>query len=86
MTNKEKTNRDIELTFNFVRFLINNPKFAEFLPDKCEIDFIERDFSTLTEKELSAKNLVKVNHTFDIISPKKTTRSRNRKPTSSKAA
>lgn len=71
MTNKETVGKNIELTFDFVRQIIDNPKLAEQLPDKCEIDFVEKDFSSLTEKELSTKKLVKVNHTFDIIAKRK---------------
>ena len=72
MTNIETINKNIELTFAFVRELIKNPKLLQLLPDKCEIDFIESDFSSLSEKELSKKVLISVNHTFDIISKKKT--------------
>ncbi|MFA4851554.1 MAG: hypothetical protein WC868_10460 [Bacteroidales bacterium] len=71
MTNKEKIQRDIELTFDFIRQIIDNPRLAEQLPDKCEIDFIEKDFTSLTEKDLTKKQLIKVNHTFDIVKNKK---------------
>lgn len=71
MTNKEKIQRDIELTFDFVRQIIDNPTLADQLPDKCEIDFIYKDFSSLTDKELREKQLIKVNHTFDIIKKEK---------------
>jgi len=71
MTNKEKIQRDIELTFDFVRQIIDNPTLAEQLPDKCEIDFIFKDFTSLTEKELKKNQLIKVNHTFDIVKKKK---------------
>ena len=71
MTNKEKIQRDIELTFDFIRLIIDNPKLAEQLPDKCEIDFIEKDFSSFTEKKLTKKQLIKVNHTFEIVNNKK---------------
>ncbi len=66
MTNRETVRKNIGLTFDFVRYLINNPQLVEQLPDKCEIEFIESDFSNHTDQELRAKKLVKVNHTFDI--------------------
>ncbi|MFH1005714.1 MAG: hypothetical protein V1781_09545 [Bacteroidota bacterium] len=72
MTNRETIRKNIELTFDFVRHLIDNTQLAEQLPDKCEIDFIESDFSSLTEKELTANKLVKVNRTFDLITKRKT--------------
>ena len=71
MTNKETIKKNIELTFEFVRQIIDNPKLLDYFPDKCEIEFIEQDFSSLSEKELTTKKLVKVNHTFDIITGKK---------------
>ncbi|MBU2445642.1 MAG: hypothetical protein KJ666_08730 [Bacteroidetes bacterium] len=71
MTNRETVRKNIGLTFDFVRYLITNPQLTEQLPDKCEIDFIESDFSSLTDKELTSKKLVKVNHTFDIITKRK---------------
>lgn len=73
MTNKEKIQRDIELTFDFVRQIIENQKLAEQLPSKCEIDFIEKDYTALTEKELTRKQLIKVNHTFELVKKKKIT-------------
>ena len=71
MTNKEKIKKDIELTFDFVRQIIETPSLAEQLPDKCEIDFIEKDFTSFSEKDLNKKQLIKVNHTFDIVKDKK---------------
>ncbi len=71
MTNTETIRKNIELTFDFVRQIIDNPQIAKQLPDKCEIDFIERDFSSLIDKELKRKQLVKVNHTFEIVANEK---------------
>jgi len=71
MTNKETIVKNIELTFDFVRQIIDNPHLAEQLPDKCDIDFIEKDFTQLTENDLKKKKLVKVNHTYEIIKNKK---------------
>jgi hypothetical protein len=67
MTNKEIVQKNIELTFDFIRQIIDNPQLAEQLPDKCEIDFIEKDYSTLNENELSRKKLIKVNHIFELV-------------------
>ena len=76
MTNKETVIKNIELTFDFVRQIIDNPKIAEQLPDKCDIDFIEKNFSALSEKELNKKHLVKVNHTFEVVKNKKARQSK----------
>lgn len=74
MTKKETIKKNIGLTVDFVRQLIDEPKLIKNLPNKCEIDFIEGDFSSMTEKELASKKLVKVNHTFEIITKKKPTK------------
>ncbi len=71
MTNKETIRKNIELTFDFVRQIIDNPKLADQLPNKCEIEFIEKDFSSLTEKKWANRQLIKVNPTFDIVKNKK---------------
>jgi hypothetical protein len=67
MTKKETIRKNIELTFDFVRQLIENPKLAESLPAKCEIEFIEKDYSSYAEKELKGKKLIKVQHNFELI-------------------
>ncbi|MDR0792231.1 MAG: hypothetical protein LBE82_02900 [Chitinophagaceae bacterium] len=67
MTNKETIQKNIELTFDFVRQIIDNPQLVKQLPDNCEIDFIEKDFSLKQEQELNTKQLLKVNHVFDIV-------------------
>ena len=71
MTKKEFVRKNIELTFDFVRQIIDNPSIAEKLPDKCEIEFIEKDFSHLSEKELSTKRLIKVSRNFEVIRKRK---------------
>jgi len=65
VTNKEKINRNIGLTFDFVKFLIDNPEKAENLPDDFELEFIEKDFKVDTE--LTGKKLVKVKNSFEMI-------------------
>jgi len=71
MTNRETVRKNIELTFDFLRQIIDNPSLADQLPDKCDIDFIENDFSALSDKELKNKKLVKVKRTFEIVKPRK---------------
>ncbi len=44
MTKKETVNRNIGLTFDFVREIIKNPSIINDLPETCEIEFIEKDF------------------------------------------
>lgn len=67
MTNKEKTNRNIGLTFDFVKFLIDNPEKVENLPNDFELEFIEKDFKIDMELKGKRKKLVKVKNSFEMI-------------------
>ncbi len=67
MTNKEQINRNIGLTFDFVRHLIDNPKEAEKLPADFEVEFIEKDFNISSEIKGKHKKLVKVKNAFEVI-------------------
>ncbi len=43
MTKKEVVDRSIGLTFDFIRGLVDNPEAVETIPNRSEIDFIEKD-------------------------------------------
>ncbi len=78
MTNKETVRKSLELTFDFVRQIIDNPSIVNQLPDKCEIEFIDKDFSSLSEDELAQKNFLKVNRSFEVVKTEKTKAKKNR--------
>jgi hypothetical protein len=44
MTQKEKIERNIGLTFDFVHHLIDNQSELEKLPDNFRLEFVEKDF------------------------------------------
>ncbi len=67
MTNKERINRNIGLTFDFVKFLIDNPKKAESLPENFELEFIDKDFKVDNVIHKKNKKLVKVKNSFELI-------------------
>ena len=67
MTNKEKINRNIGLTFDFVKFLLDNPEKVENLPNNFELEFIEKDFKVDAELIGKRKKLVKVKNSFEMI-------------------
>lgn len=67
MTKKETINRNIGLTFDFVRELIKNPSALSALPDKCEIEFIDKDFPVKNEKALAGKYIIKVKNVFNPV-------------------
>lgn len=72
MTNKETVERNIGLTIDFVNHLIDNPSVAENLPDKFNLEFIEKDFPNLEKKETEQDNpkinrkFVRVRNTFEV--------------------
>ncbi len=46
MTRKEKINRNIGFTFDFLRQIVDDPLLIEKIPNGSTIEFIEKDFIT----------------------------------------
>ena len=67
MTKKEIVNRNIGLTFGFVREVIKKPALAERLPAHCEIEFVEKDFPIKDEDALRDKYIIKVKSVFEPV-------------------
>jgi len=74
MTQKETINRNIGLTFDFVNYLMENKEEAEKLPERFELEFLEKDFPQLElmhEKQSVTPQLnkkqVRVKNSFDVI-------------------
>jgi hypothetical protein len=68
MTKKEIVNRNIGLTFDFVREIIKDPSLAEQLPDNSEIEFVEKDFPIKNGTTLNNKYIIKVKSVFEPVS------------------
>ncbi len=54
MTRKEKISKDIHLTFEFLRQVIDNPKILDKIPDGSVLEFVEDDFP---QKEKASKKV-----------------------------
>ena len=67
MTNKETVNRNIGLTFDLIRKIIDDPSLVENLPDNCEIEFIEKDFPVIKKNYPRKSKLVKVKNDFELV-------------------
>lgn len=67
MTKKEIVNRNIGLTFDFVRQLIEHPSLVKQLPAGSEIEFVEKDFPVKKEKILGDKYIIKVKTVFEPV-------------------
>ena len=69
MRKDEIVSKNISLVFDFLRYLTDNPELIGKLPDRCELEFLDRDFplvETETSVECSEKAFLKVEHTFNL--------------------
>ena len=52
MNEQEKINKEIRLTFDFLEYIIDNPKLLEKIPDSAEINFLGEDLPFASESEV----------------------------------
>ena len=72
MTKNEIIQKNISLSFDFIRYVVWYPDLLESMPDIVDIEFVERDLP-LQDPETSASDIGKkvvfsVEHTFREIS------------------
>jgi hypothetical protein len=69
MTKKEYIERNIGMTFDFIKQLIDHPEAIEFIPDGAELDFIDKDMPVKIKEETNGEKIVryKVEHVFEPI-------------------
>jgi hypothetical protein len=70
MTNKEIINRNIGLTFDFVKHLIDDTSLIEKLPDNFVLEFVEKDFGNIIKENGKSNKkkkgtIVKVKNSFE---------------------
>lgn len=53
MTNREIINRNIGLTFDFLRQVAKKPSLLDKIPDGSILEFVEKDFSKIEKAETS---------------------------------
>ncbi len=69
MRKDEIVKKNISLVFDFLRYLTDHPELIEKLPDRCELEFLDRDFPLIEPKirdECVEKTFLKVEHSFNI--------------------
>lgn len=68
MTKKEYAERNIGMTFDFIRHLIEHPETIDTINDGAELDFIDKDMP-FRAKTVSRKKVAryKVEHIFEPI-------------------
>jgi len=68
MTNKEVVNRNIGLSFDFMKQIISNPEILEKIDNKSTIEFLQKDYS---EREKIRRTIpdkfIKVKRNFEMI-------------------
>lgn len=69
MTKKEYVERNIGITFDFVKHIVDHPELMDTIPDGAELDFIDKDIPLKTKEQLKKKRVMryKVQHTFEPI-------------------
>jgi len=67
MRKKEVVEKNIGITFDFIRYLVDHPEMLDSIPDGAELSFIEKDIPVIL-KELKKSRKVaryRVEHTFE---------------------
>lgn len=69
MTKKEYAERNIGMTFDFVRHLIEHPDILNTVTDGAELDFIDKDMPSKHKEKAMRKKIAsyKVEHVFEPI-------------------
>ncbi len=69
MTKKEYIERNIGITFGFVRHVIDHPELVDSIPDGAELDFVDKDIPFKTNEQIKRKRVMryKIQHTFEPI-------------------
>jgi hypothetical protein len=69
MTKKEYVERNIGLTFDFLRHLIDHPEMIDTIPDGAELDFIDKDMPVKDKGDIKRNKVAryKVEHVFEPI-------------------
>ena len=68
MTKKEFAARNIGMTFDFIKNVVDNPDAAESIPNGAELDFIGTDVPVSSTTGTKAKTVrYKVGHVFEQV-------------------
>lgn len=69
MTRKEYVERNIGMTFDFLRHLVDTPEQIESIPNGASLDFIDKDMPFKPKKQPKGKKVARyrVEHVFGLI-------------------
>jgi hypothetical protein len=68
MTNKETVNRNVGLSFDFIRQIVKNPKMIDKIENNSTIEFLQKDYPEREKtKQIIADKFIKVKRDFEMI-------------------
>jgi len=68
MTNKETVNRNVGLSFDFIRQIVKNPEMIDKIEDNSTIEFLQKDYPEREKtKQIIADKFIKVKRNFELI-------------------
>lgn len=69
MTKKEYADRNIGMTFDFIRQIVEHPEMLDTIADGAELDFIDKDMPSKSKGRVKKKKVVryKVEHIFELV-------------------
>ncbi|HED38597.1 MAG TPA: hypothetical protein ENI76_10205 [Ignavibacteria bacterium] len=68
MTNKEVVNRNIGLSFDFMKQIISNPEILEKIDNKSTIEFLQKDYPEREKiRQTIPDKFIKVKRNFEMI-------------------
>ncbi len=72
MTNKETIERNIGLTFDFLRQVIKNPSLLNKIPNRSILEFIDKDFAKReTKTSVKPNQYLRVHNEFELVAEPK---------------
>ncbi len=68
MTNNETVNRNVGLSFDFIRQIVRNPEIIDKIENNSTIEFLQKDYPEREKsKQIIADKFIKVKRNFEMI-------------------
>lgn len=69
MTKKELVHKNIGITFDFLRYIVDHPEMLDSIPNGAELSFIEKDMPISLENIKKDRKVMryKVRHVFEPV-------------------
>jgi hypothetical protein len=68
MTNKETINRNLGLSFDFIKQIVKNPEIIDKINNNSTIEFLQKDYPERENtKQIIADKFIKVKRNFELI-------------------